>query len=310
MALLRLLHFPSTTHFSTQQSFVPSTSPITLLQKPLHSNNTIFALLSLSLSNPSSLSLSHFPPIRTRRPRIVPFNFSSPTQTQATIETPELENSETVEEEENEFSRTRLLAQNVPWTCTTDDIRSLFEKYGTVVDIEISMYNKTRNRGLAFVSMSSPEEALAAFNNLESYEFEGRVLKLNWARPKKQPSPPSQPKAMPVHNLFVANLPFQARAKDLKEFFNTENANVVSAEIIFHDNPRRSAGYGFVSFNSKKEAEAALLAFQGKTFMERSIRVAPSKRFLRQGTKLNIQPEITSTESNTDAKQSEGVVEA
>lgn len=34
---------------------------------------------------------------------------------------------------------------------------------------KLSMYNKTRNRGLAFVSMSSPEEALAALNNLESY---------------------------------------------------------------------------------------------------------------------------------------------
>lgn len=31
------------------------------------------------------------------------------------------------------------------------------------------MYNKTKNRGLAFVTMSSPEEALAALNNLESY---------------------------------------------------------------------------------------------------------------------------------------------
>lgn len=31
------------------------------------------------------------------------------------------------------------------------------------------MHNKTRNRGLAFVSMASPEEALAALSNLESY---------------------------------------------------------------------------------------------------------------------------------------------
>lgn len=90
-------------------------------------------------------------------------------------------------------------------------------------------------------------------------------MKLNWAKPKKsKPSTPPTPKPMPVHNLFVANLPFQARAKDLKDFFNADNGNVVSAEIIFIDNPRRSAGYGFVSFNTKEEAESALLAFQGK----------------------------------------------
>lgn len=96
-------------------------------------------------------------------------------------------------------------------------------------------------------------------------EFDGRILKLNWAKPKKEkPSSPPQPKPLPIHNLFVANLPFQARAKDLKEFFNANNANVVSAEIIFHENPRRSAGYGFVSFNTKVEAEAAVATFPGK----------------------------------------------
>lgn len=34
---------------------------------------------------------------------------------------------------------------------------------------KLSMYNKTKNRGLAFVSMGSPEEALTALKNLESY---------------------------------------------------------------------------------------------------------------------------------------------
>jgi len=99
---------------------------------------------------------------------------------------------------EEEFSRTRLLAQNVPWTSTPEDIRSLFEKHGKVLEVEVcfffpplfygsvylrflfpeivtvvavklSMYKKDRNRGLAFVEMGSPEEALEALNKLESY---------------------------------------------------------------------------------------------------------------------------------------------
>lgn len=154
------------------------------------------------------------------------------------------------------------------------------------------MYNKARNRGLCFVTMASHEEAVAALSNLEEKEFEGRVLKLNWAYPKKPKPAPPQPKPQPIHNLFVANLPFQARAKDLKEFFNADNANVVSAEVIFHDDPpRRSAGYGFVSFNTKAEADAALAAFDEKEFMGRTIRVARSKRFLRQETKAAIEPD-------------------
>ncbi|CAK9163578.1 unnamed protein product [Ilex paraguariensis] len=308
MAILRLLCFPSTTIFSTQQLLSPTPSPSSL-HKPPQANNSFFPP-PLLLSVPSFSPLSHTLPLKSQKPNFF-FHLLSSSQAQATIETPELEQSEPKEgggveeveqeQEEDESSRTRVLAQNVPWSSTPDDLRPLFQKYGTVVDIELSMFNKTRNRGLAFVTMGSHEEALAAINNLEAYELEGRVLKLEWARPKKKkPSSPTRPKPVPIHNLFVANLPFQARANDLKEFFNAENANVVSAEIIFLDNPRRSAGYGFVSFNSKEEAESTLSAFQGKEFMGRQIRVARSKRFLRQGTKANIESEINLSKSSPE----------
>ncbi|WVZ19944.1 hypothetical protein V8G54_007266 [Vigna mungo] len=166
---------------------------------------------------------------------------------------------------EEEFSRTRLLAQNVPWTSTPEDIRSLFEKHGKVLEVELSMYKKNRNRGLAFVEMGSPEEALEALNKLESYEFEGRVMKVNYARPKKQKTPPPvKPKPGVTFNLFVGNLSYEAKSKDLKEFFDSGTGKVARAEVVFLDNPRKPSGYGFVSFKSKKEAEAALAEFQGK----------------------------------------------
>ncbi|XVE60541.1 hypothetical protein DITRI_Ditri05aG0137000 [Diplodiscus trichospermus] len=208
------------------------------------------------------------------------------------------------EQQEEEFSKTRLIAQNVPWNCTVEDIRSLFEKYGKVVDVELSMHNKTRNRGLAFVSMASPEEALAALKNLESYELEGRSLRLNYAKPKKKKlAPPEKPKPVPAFNLFVANLSYEARAKHLKEFFSSEGASVVSAEVIFHDNPRKSSGYGFVSFKSKKEADAAMSAFQGKMFMGRPIRVARGRQFVKVQSEDGSQSDDKSTELNNDLEQ-------
>ena len=93
----------------------------------------------------------------------------------------------------------------------------------------------------------------------------GRILRIDYARPRtKSITPPPEPKPEVTFNLFVANLSYEARAKDLREFFKSEGHSVVSAEVIFHDNPRRSLGYGFVSFKSKKEAEAALAAVSGK----------------------------------------------
>ncbi|KAI3689209.1 hypothetical protein L2E82_47160 [Cichorium intybus] len=287
MALLRFVCFPSPSFFPNQQN--------QQFFQPINPNSSSLQSLSLSASFPNRF-------LKTHRPNFLVF------QTQSAIEAPQAENStdsvqQSEEEQDDGSSGTRLLAQNVPWTCTADDIQPLFEKYGTVVDIEVSMYSKTRNRGLVFVSMGSHEEALAAFTNLQSYEFMGRTLNVTWARPKKikDPSTPAKAKPAPVHNLFVANLPFQARSKDLMDFFNAENSNVVSAEIIFHENPRSSAGYGFVSFNTKQEAEAALTAFQGKMFMGRAIRVAPSKRFLRESTKKALE----STKSESEEEQAQ-----
>lgn len=40
---------------------------------------------------------------------------------------------------------------------------------GILLVVKLSMHDKTRNRGLAFVTMGSPEEALTALNKLESY---------------------------------------------------------------------------------------------------------------------------------------------
>ncbi|KAH6781174.1 RNA-binding family protein [Perilla frutescens var. hirtella] len=262
-AAFRVVYFPpATSHFSYTHLPVPSPPP----------NRRLL---------PSVAS-------RPRKSNLQPFLLKEnhPLRALTAIQSESAEG--TTAELHEEASRTRLLVQNVPWTSTVDDLRPLFQNYGNVVDIEFSMYNKARNRGLAFVTMGSHEEAVAALQSLEGTEFGGRVLNLNWANPKKPKPPPPQPKPQPIHNLFIANLPFQARAKDLKEFFNAENSNVVSAEVIFHDNPRRSAGYGFVSFNTKAEAEAALTAFEGKEFMGRAIRISRSRRFLRQETKAAI----------------------
>ncbi|KAL2929677.1 33 kDa ribonucleoprotein chloroplastic [Bienertia sinuspersici] len=231
-------------------------SPTSLSFIEPHSCTRFLSSLSLSSQKPTSLSLHRYS-------RLNPISSSSSSST-ITIQNPFSESKEEIQ-----ISTTRLLAQNVPWTSTPDDIRALFQNYGTVLDVELSMHNKTRNRGLAFVEMGSVEEAAQALAKLEGYEYEGRTLRMCYAIPKKQKvSPPVQSKPPVVYNLFVANLPFAARAKDLKEFFQSGGSEIVSAEVIFLENPRKSSGYGFVSFKTKKEADEALTTFEGKVILD------------------------------------------
>ncbi|EEF48564.1 ribonucleoprotein, chloroplast, putative [Ricinus communis] len=300
MASLRLPGSPSAPYLSTDNLTFLKTALSSPFHKPFNqSNNNTFSL---------SISHSHIIPFKTKH-FIVHFSASA---TQDPILEPqsllESKTEKEQEQEQEEFSTTRVLASNVPWNCTTEDIRALFEKFGTVVDVELSMYNKTRNRGLAFVSMGSPEEAATAIKSLDSYEFEGRSLKMNYAKLKKEkPLPPLPPKPVPTFNLFVANLPFDAKDNDLKEFFKSEGADIASAEIVYHnhDKPRKPSGYGFVAFKTKKEADAALSTFADKVFMGRPIRVARSKQFVRQPREEGQQSDDTSTDLNIGVEQAD-----
>ncbi|XP_039145102.1 29 kDa ribonucleoprotein B, chloroplastic [Dioscorea cayenensis subsp. rotundata] len=164
--------------------------------------------------------------------------------------------------------RKRLIAQNIPWTSTVEDIANLFQKYGTVVNVELSMYNRERNRGLAFITMASEEEAITALNSLNTYNLDGRVIKVEFSRSLKKI--PTENTPVEKHTVFVGNLAWRVRSKDLRELFEP-SYNVISAEVIFHSKPRRPAGYGFVAFASKEEAEAAVASFNAKKLMGRQI---------------------------------------
>jgi hypothetical protein len=48
------------------------------------------------------------------------------------------ETEEEAEDEEPTGPKTRLIAMNIPWDFTPDDMRALFEKQGTVVDVEVT----------------------------------------------------------------------------------------------------------------------------------------------------------------------------
>ncbi|KAF4351355.1 hypothetical protein F8388_022730 [Cannabis sativa] len=212
-------------------------------------------------------------------------HFSSTAQHQALESSPvsgSKKSQELESDTEEDVYKDRLRADNVPWDYTPEDVLALFKKYGTVVDVEVSRPNKTQNSGRALVTMGSPEEALVALNNLQSYEVEGGFLKVDYCRRSKYKVGTSkQPTLEVTYDLFVANLSFEATDKDLRDFFTLEGHSVVSTEVVFSENPRRSLGYGFVSFKSKNDADAALTSVQGKMLMGRPIRGKRRKPFVR-----------------------------
>jgi cold-inducible RNA-binding protein len=81
---------------------------------------------------------------------------------------------------------TRLYVGNLPYDSTEADLRAAFEEGGgCVTDVHIPADRETgKSRGFAFVEMGSDAEAEAAIDEMNDAEFQGRLLRVNEAKPK------------------------------------------------------------------------------------------------------------------------------
>ena len=79
----------------------------------------------------------------------------------------------------------RLYVGNLKYTITSAQLQEIFEQYGTVSSAQVLSDRETgRSRGFGFVEMPNDSEALAAIENLDGQDFDGRRLTVNEARPR------------------------------------------------------------------------------------------------------------------------------
>jgi RNA recognition motif-containing protein len=79
---------------------------------------------------------------------------------------------------------------NLNYDTVEDELREVFSAYGAVQSVKIISDQFTgRSRGFGFVEMADREEGLKAIQELDSSTVGGRPLKVNEARPRRQPRP-------------------------------------------------------------------------------------------------------------------------
>ena len=79
----------------------------------------------------------------------------------------------------------KIYVGNLPFSAGEEEVRTLFEEYGTVDSINLITDRDTgRPRGFGFVEMENgADEAIEALNN---FDMGGRQLKVNEARPREE----------------------------------------------------------------------------------------------------------------------------
>ena len=79
-----------------------------------------------------------------------------------------------------------IYVSNIAFNATTQDLRQLFESYGTVDKVSIITDRDTgQSRGFGFVEMPDTTAAKAAMQGLQGKELAGRTLTVNEAKPRE-----------------------------------------------------------------------------------------------------------------------------
>lgn len=81
----------------------------------------------------------------------------------------------------------RLYVGNLNYATTEEDLRKLCGEFGEVAEVDIISDRETgRSKGFGFVDFPSDEQAEAAVEALNGKEIDGRTLKVNKARPRRE----------------------------------------------------------------------------------------------------------------------------
>ncbi len=80
-----------------------------------------------------------------------------------------------------------IFVGNLSFNTSEDELRKLFEAYGTVDRVSILTDRETgRSRGFGFVEMANAEEGDKAIAGLNGTQIGGRTINVNEARPKAE----------------------------------------------------------------------------------------------------------------------------
>ena len=78
----------------------------------------------------------------------------------------------------------KLFVGNIAWSASDDDLKALFAEHGEVEEaIIIKDKFSGRSKGFGFVTFTNDEEADKAISALDGFDFNGRNIAVNEARP-------------------------------------------------------------------------------------------------------------------------------
>ena len=184
----------------------------------------------------------------------------------------------------------KLFIGNVSEECTEEHLRDAFGAHGEVIDAYIPKDDNGTNKGIAFLSFSTVEEAIAAKDALHATDVAGENIRIDFAQVKGHAPRGGGGPNEPSLKLFIGGLSAECTDDDLREAFGAHGE--VTDVFIPKDDDGANKGIGFVSFASVDEATAAMDALHDTEIAGETIRIDFAQSRERLPRESNSEPSL------------------
>ena len=82
------------------------------------------------------------------------------------------------------LKKSQLIVRNLSFSCTEEDLRSVFSRFGTLSDVRVPRKPNGRMLGFAFVQFTSYFDAMNALTAVNASKIKGRAVAVDWVVPK------------------------------------------------------------------------------------------------------------------------------
>uniref|UniRef100_M1CCI5 Polyadenylate-binding protein n=2 Tax=Solanum tuberosum TaxID=4113 RepID=M1CCI5_SOLTU len=181
---------------------------------------------------------------------------------------------------------TNVYVKNLPESTSDEDLKKLFEKYGTITSALVMTDSSGKSRGFGFVNFETWNAAASAVVELNGSSLNEKVLYVGKAQKKSEREADLRVKfeqerasrfeKLKGANLYLKNLDDSVNDENLKELF-VEYGTITSCKVM-RDAKGSSKGSGFVAFSTPEEATRALNEMNGKLIGRKPLFVAVAQR--------------------------------
>ncbi|XP_068676330.1 ELAV-like protein 1 [Montipora foliosa] len=169
----------------------------------------------------------------------------------------------------NENEKKNVIVNYIPPDITEVRIREMFSACGSVVGVKLMRDKSGVSLGYAFVNYNSGLEATRAIEAFDGKQMGSKTIRVSYARPSSE--------EIKNANLYIAGLPKSVKEDDLKTLFSVYGT-IISSKILTLESGE-SRGVGFIRFDRRTEAQAAIDALNGMNLQDNGTPTALAVRF-------------------------------